>query len=73
MWVNDTQSFTRRGEVDETYSSYQLWAILGAAFYTVGVPSFFFYLLSRFARQGRKGDRDVQQALGWMPVDDCGM
>ena len=65
-WDPENDAFTKRGEVDAKYQAYQLLAIIGAGVFTVGVPAIFFYLLSRYARQGRKGDRDVQQALGWM-------
>ena len=39
---------------------------LAAVVYSIGVPAFFLYLVFKFKERGQRGDKTVQNALGWL-------
>ena len=49
----------------EEYDAYVLGTALMAAFYSLGIPLMFYYLVQRFKDDGKRGDKVVQAALDW--------
>ena len=45
-------------------------AIAGFA-YSCGIPAFYMYLVYRYKERGRRGDKKVQKAFGWMCTSKC--
>ena len=52
--------------MEADYEQYFPWILASSVLYSIGTPAIFGYLLYRFKEHGRKGDKVVDRALGWM-------
>ena len=56
----------KNGEQNNQYGAFFPWIIVASAVVALGLPFMFYFLVRRFMHHGRRGDRVVQAALGWM-------
>ena len=48
------------------YNAYVIWAVLAGFIYAVGCPALFMFLVYKYKERGKRGDKMIQNALGWM-------
>ena len=68
-WLEASYSVRCRdkdGKMDDTYGAYVYTTGLAAAFYSIGVPLMFFWVVRAFQDRGKRGDMVVRGAIGWM-------
>ncbi len=55
----------------DQYNAWTPWTLIMALLYSIGIPFLFFFLVRRYKDLGKRGDRVVSAALGWIEV--CGL
>ena len=56
----------RCDKISSTYNDYYTVTGVVGALWALGIPALFYFLVHRFQRRGRDGDKVVQAAIGWM-------